>query len=160
MWNWKKLTLLAVIGVAIAGITAGSFDWYYAPYRNTHAFFPNAESGSGFHLTDCDGYPHGGVDFKCCTVNHVLYYEYTFVVNCGWEETGDNLSVSLSQDGGALTLKFGFNYTGSTFCFCKYKLNGYVAGLSRGHYDLTVVKCEKTPHWAENITVGTVQVTI
>ncbi len=147
-----------VISATIAGIAGGVVYWFYAPYRNTLAFFPTIEADAGFHLTDCGGEPHEPEYFRCNTVNHVFYYEYAFVVNYAWE--GEKLNVSLSQDGGALTLKFEVNYSALAICDCNYKINGYIAGLPAGTHVLTVLNCNYHFNPAENATVGTFQVTI
>ncbi len=159
MSNWKKPLLLVVTTIAIAGIVGGTIYWYYAPYRNTLAFFPNTEAGAGFHLTECgDAMVNEDNYFRFNTVNHVFYYEYAFGIYCSTQEK--NLNVSLEQDGRAVTLRFDFNYTYVAACSCSYKLNGYVAGLLGETCDLMVVQHVKSLQSDENATVGTFQVTI
>ncbi len=159
MRNWKKSVVLVVIGIAMVGIVAGSIYWYYTPYLNTIAFFPHAESGLECHLSACGETWDGENNFRFNAVNHVFYYEYTFSSYCNTAE--NNLNVSIVQDGGALTLRFDFNFTAVATCVCSFKLNGYVVGLSGGTYEMTVVNgFHRYSDPVQNTTVGTFQVTI
>jgi hypothetical protein len=138
----KKLAkiILIILGLGlIIGIFSALIYSYYTPYRNTQKIFPNHESELEYHITDCEqGETDNNSYFKYCVLNKVFYFEYMFQIYCNTNK--DNVDVVLGQNRTGLLLNFNFNYTSLARCVCRYKINGYISGLTEGMHQIIILE--------------------